>query len=154
MLGRGPFPKPRDPQAPRSARLDLRQVDLRRADLIDAHLEGAVLGRAHLEWALLQEARLDGAFLQATHLEGAELTGTRHTPTRGPVGPKDSTGEPQVSARATSQPRAMRTRRCGRESQRRQEVKEIRSLLVMSASTDNTGFPGSTLACASLKECP
>jgi len=76
VLGRGPFPKPRDPQAPRSARLDLRQVDLRRADLIDAHLEGAVLGRAHLEWALLQEARLDGAFLQATHLEGAELTGT------------------------------------------------------------------------------
>jgi hypothetical protein len=90
VLGRGPFPKTRDPQAPWAARLDLRLADLRRADLIGAHLEGAILREAHLEGAVLRGAhlegarlhqvRLDEAFLQAAHLEGADLTDA-HLPT-------------------------------------------------------------------------
>jgi hypothetical protein len=84
VLGRGPFPKPSNPQAGLAARLDLHQVDLRRADLIDAnlqganlreaHLEGAVLRGANLQAAILSQADLEGAFLADAHLEGAVLT--------------------------------------------------------------------------------
>ena len=92
VLGRGPFPKPSDPELRQAARLDLHQVDLRRADLIEAHLEGANLREAHLEGAVLRgaqlqaailpQADLEGAFLADAHLEGAVLTAAELTGAR------------------------------------------------------------------------
>jgi hypothetical protein len=75
VLARGPFPKPVSHEAPRAGRLDLREVDLRKADLVSAHLEGAWLDRAHLEGAWLDRVHLVGAWLVNAHLEGAELGG-------------------------------------------------------------------------------
>jgi hypothetical protein len=77
VLGRGPFPKPHHPEAVLTARLDLHQVDLRRADLIDAHLEGANLREAHLEGAVLRGAHLQAAVLSQADLAGAFLAGAR-----------------------------------------------------------------------------
>jgi hypothetical protein len=67
VLGRGGFAlSGRD-------RLDLHEVDLRRANLREAHLERAHLRRAHLEDAFLYRAHLEGAFLNDAYLEGAYL---------------------------------------------------------------------------------
>jgi hypothetical protein len=73
VLGRGPFPKPTDPYALQADRLDLPEVDLRKAELDGADLEGALLGGAHLEGASLVGADLEGALLVSAHLERAFL---------------------------------------------------------------------------------
>jgi uncharacterized protein YjbI with pentapeptide repeats len=51
-------------------RLDLAEVDLRKAALRGAHLERVDLSRAHLERAFLIGAHLEGANLYGAHLEG------------------------------------------------------------------------------------
>jgi Pentapeptide repeats (8 copies) len=71
VLGRGGFALSGRP----GDRLDLHDVDLRRANLRDAHLERAHLRRAHLGDAFLYRAHLEGAFLNDAHLEGAYLRG-------------------------------------------------------------------------------
>jgi Pentapeptide repeats (8 copies) len=83
VLGRGGFALSKDAED----RLDLREVDLRRADLdgahlehanlLGAHLESASLDAAHLEWADLGGAHLEHASLLGTHLDWARLGGTR-----------------------------------------------------------------------------
>jgi hypothetical protein len=91
VLGR----RPEERRRQETARLDLRDVDLRgvylteahlerarlngahleRAFLGGAHLEGAFLLGAHLERAILRDAHLEGAFLRDAHLEGADVNG-------------------------------------------------------------------------------
>jgi hypothetical protein len=73
VLGRGPFPKPMSHEVPRADRLDLREVDLRKADLVTLHLEGAWLDGAHLEGAWLDRMHLEGAQLIKAHLEEAKI---------------------------------------------------------------------------------
>jgi uncharacterized protein YjbI with pentapeptide repeats len=75
VLGRGPFPRPARRLGADPDRLDLREVDLRKADLDGAHLKRASLGGAHLEGALLVGAHLEEAWLLGAHLEGAQLRG-------------------------------------------------------------------------------
>jgi Pentapeptide repeats (8 copies) len=69
VLGRLPAPT----NAP--ARLELRDVDLRKGNLAGANLRGANLRGAHLERVFLQGAHLEGANLGRAHLEGANLLG-------------------------------------------------------------------------------
>jgi hypothetical protein len=79
VLGRGSFTRQG------TLRLDLANVDLRKAalngaslqgaDLFGAHLEGADLDVAHLEGARLSVAHLKRARLRGAHLEGASLFG-------------------------------------------------------------------------------
>jgi hypothetical protein len=73
VLGRGPFPKPVRPFDPDADRLDLREVDLRKADLGRLHLEGARLTGLHLEGAQLSDTHLNGAWLGDAHLGRAQL---------------------------------------------------------------------------------
>ncbi|HEY5985152.1 MAG TPA: pentapeptide repeat-containing protein [Streptosporangiaceae bacterium] len=67
VLGRLPAPM----DAP--ARLELRDVDLRKGNLAGANLRGANLRGARLERVFLQGAHLEEANLSRTHLEGANL---------------------------------------------------------------------------------
>jgi Pentapeptide repeats (8 copies) len=69
VLGRTDFTRHRD------LRLDLAEVDLRRAALHGADLDGAILSGAHLDGADLSGAHLDGAILSGAHLDGADLSG-------------------------------------------------------------------------------
>jgi Pentapeptide repeats (8 copies) len=56
-------------------RLDLHNVDLRKADLKFADLQGAILAGADLQGAILAEAQLQGAILAGADLRGANLAG-------------------------------------------------------------------------------
>lgn len=82
VLGRGGLTPPKHHRN----RLDLGEIDMRRADLDGAHLKGADLSGtnlgganlfgAHLERAHLGNANLEGAHLGHAHLEEAYFSGT------------------------------------------------------------------------------
>jgi hypothetical protein len=71
VLGRTDFTRHRD------LRLNLAEVDLRRAALHGADLDGAILSGTHLDGVILSGVHLDGADLSGTHLDGAILAGAR-----------------------------------------------------------------------------
>jgi uncharacterized protein YjbI with pentapeptide repeats len=54
-------------------RLDLHDLDLRRADLVGAHFEMALLDDSHLENSVLNQSHLGAARLRRTHLTDAVL---------------------------------------------------------------------------------
>jgi hypothetical protein len=73
VLGRGQFPKPVRREAVSADRLDLRDVDLRKADLGGASLQGAELHNANLQGAYLRGANLQAAQLFGANLQMARL---------------------------------------------------------------------------------
>jgi hypothetical protein len=70
---RGQFPKPVRREAVSADRLDLRDVDLRKADLGGASLQGAELHNANLQGAYLRGANLQAAQLFGANLQTARL---------------------------------------------------------------------------------
>jgi uncharacterized protein YjbI with pentapeptide repeats len=73
VLGRGPYPKPASHEAASAHRLDLREVDLRKADLDSANLAGAWLDSANLAGAWLGEANLQRVWLRRANLQRADF---------------------------------------------------------------------------------